>query len=447
LASAATYQDTLNNAETKVTSTTNKLRVATETNNSTTATVGVWVNAGSRFENAKNNGVSHFLEHMIFKGSAKRSQIDLETEVESLGMQLSAQADREQFALYAKCMSKDVHRAVEILADLIKNPTFANADVDKESGVVLRELQESENDLKTVTMDYLHAAAYQGTPLSYSILGTTQTVKWLTRNELLAFVGTHFKPPRMVLAAAGGVNHDELVTLGTKHLSNMSLTYEREIPVLSKCRFTGSEVRARYDDLPLTHVAIAIEGAPFGSRDSLVLMVASELIGSWERTYGGGANLASKLASACAQEEMCHSFESFYNQYTDTGLWGLYFVADRLTIEDMMFNVQGEWMRLCSSVTDFEVTRAKNQLKTRLLQRLDGTTSTCSDLARQVLNTGRGVSPAELDAAIDAITAQTVREVGMKYIYDKCPAVVGVGPVEALPDYNRVRGSMYWLRF
>jgi len=207
----------------------------------------------------------------------------------------------------------------------------------------------------------------------------------------------------MVLAAAGGVHHDELVSLGEKLFSDISLQYEREIPTLSKCRFTGSEIRARYDDLPLAHVAIAVEGAPFGSSDSLALSVAAMLVGSWERSYGAGANLASRLASANAQEQMCHNFESFYDQFSDTGLWGLYFVADPHTIDDMMFNIQGEWMRMCASVTEFEVTRAKNQLKMHLMQRHGGTTATCDDMARQLLYTGRRTTLAELDSAIDAL--------------------------------------------
>jgi processing peptidase subunit beta len=405
------------------------------------------VSAGSRHENAKNNGVAHFLEHMMFSGTASRSQSALESEADGLGMELFAQAGREQLAVYAKCLSQDVPKAVELLADVLQNSALTNPDVDAQCATVLRELQDAENDLKLVTMDYLYATAFQGTPLAQSVLGTTQSVKYMSRSDLRSFIKTHFKPPRMVLAAAGGVNHEELVSLGNKYFGSMSLTYEREIPTLSPCRFTGSEIRARYDDLPLAHVALAVEGAPFGSKDSLVLSVASAVIGSWERTFGAGANLASKLASACAQEEMCHRFESFYDQYSDTGLWGTYFVSDKLTIEDMVFNIQGEWMRLCASVTEFEVGRAKNQLKTLLFQQLDLSTPTCSNIARQVLYTGRRMTPAEVDTALDSITAKTVRDVCMKYIYDKCPAVAGVGPVEALPDYNRLRGGMYWLRF
>jgi predicted Zn-dependent peptidase len=249
----------------------------------------------------------------------------------------------------------------------------------------------------------------------------------------------------MVLAAAGGVEHGELVKLAEKYFADASLNGEVAAP--QRCRFTGSEIRARYDDLPLAHVTIAIEAPGLNNpQDALNLSVAQSLIGSWDMTYGAGANLSSKLASACAQEEMCHSFQSFYDQLSDTGLWGTYFVSDRLTIEDMMFNVQGEWMRLCSSVTEFEIERAKNQLKVALFQQFGSTCSAVDSIARQVLFGNQVTSLAQLDANINAITGKTVRDTCMKYLYDKCPVVTGVGPVEALPDYNRIRGSMYWLR-
>jgi processing peptidase subunit beta len=443
---AATYEDTLAARDTKVTVLKNQLKVASEETSSQTATVGVWIDAGSRYETQKNNGVAHFIEHMAFRGTSKRSQLDLEAEAENLGVFLNAHTSREQMAFYAKCLTKDVPKAVEILADIIQNSTFSDAEVEKVKADIMKEFQEAESNLTTVVMDYLHATAYQGTSLGHPVLGTTQSVKSLSRKDLTEFVGTNYKPPRMVLAGAGGVQHDQLVQMGEKLFSGLSLTYQNEIPVLDRARFTGSEIRARDDDLPLAHVAIAVEGPGSSHGDNIALMVASTLVGSWDRTYGGGKNLSGVLASRCAQEELCHSFQSFNISYHDTGLWGAYFVADRMTIDDFIFNLQGQWMRLCSSATEFEVERAKKQLKVDLLNQLDSTTLNCEDIGRQVLYYGRRVPLAELDARIDAVSAKTVRDVCMKYVYDKCPAIASIGPVEQVPDYNRLRGGMYWLR-
>jgi processing peptidase subunit beta len=443
---AATYEDVLTVPETKVTTLKNLLRVASEETNAHTATVGLWFDTGSRYETKKTNGVAHFLEHLTFKGTGKRSALDLETEFENHGMHLNSHVSRDQMAFYAKCLAKDVPKAVEILADLIQNGTYSEADIDKVRGDILREMQEDETNQTTVVLDYLHATAFQGTSLSNPVIGNTETVKSITRNDLTNFAGTHFKPPRMVLAGAGAVNHRQLAELGEKHFGNMSLNYEREIPTLPPSRFTGSEIRARDDDLPLAHVALAIQGPGYSNPDSIPLAIASALIGSWDTSIGAGANASSRLASASAQAGLCDSFQSFSTSYHDTGLWGIYFASDKESILDMTFNVQGEWMRLCSSITDFEVERAKNLYKTNLFNQLDGSTPICEDIGRQVIYLGRRIPLDELNYRIDAVSAKTIRDVCFKYIYDKCPALASVGPVEQLPDYNRIRGSMFWLR-
>merc|ERR1712037_1079902 len=138
--------------------------------------------------------------------------------------------------------------------------------------------------------------------------------------------------------------------------------------------------------------------------------------------------------------------QSFNTCYKDTGLWGIYFVTDKLNQEAMMFNIQHEWMRLATSVTDFEVNRAKNLLKTNMLLQLDGTTPICEDIGRQMLCYGRRMPQHELEARIDAVDAALVKDTCYKYIYDRCPAIAAVGPIENLPDYNNVRSRMYWLR-
>jgi processing peptidase subunit beta len=445
---SATYEQTLLNVpETKVSTLKNGLRVASEDSGIPTATVGLWIDAGSRYENERNNGVAHFLEHMAFKGTQKRSQADLELEVENMGAHLNAYTSREQTVYYAKCFSKDLPKAVEILSDIIQNSTLGEQEIERERGVILREMQEVETNLQEVVFDYLHATAYQGTALGRTILGPTENIKSISRPDLVEYVSNHYKAPRMVLAGAGGVNHEELSNLAQQYFGNMSTSYSGEIPVLPHCRFTGSEIRVRDDNMPVAHIAIAVEGCGWENGDNIPLMVANTLIGSWDRSHGGGGNLASRLASACAQSNLAHSFQSFNTCYTDTGLWGIYFVSESESIEDMLYNVQGEWMRLCSSVTEFEVQRAKNLLKTNMMLMLDGSTPICEDIGRQLLCYGRRVPLSELDARIDAVDAQMVRDTCMKYIYDKCPAVAGVGPVEALPDYNRIRGAMYWLRF
>lgn len=436
----------MNVPPTEVTILDNGMRIATENSGAPTATVGLWIDTGSRYETAKNNGVAHFLEHMAFKGTSKRSQTDLELEVENMGAHLNAYTSREQTVFYAKCLSSDVGHAIEILSDILQNSKFGEQEIERERGVILREMQEVEMNLQEVVFDHLHAVAYQQTPLGRTILGPTKNIKSLSRDDLVHYIKTHYKGHRMVLAGAGGVAHEDLCKLATNHFGKITNTYDAEIPKDLPCRYTGSDVRVRDDGMPFAHVAIAVEGCGWKNPDNIPLMVANTLIGSWDRSMGGGSHNASRLAKYCHDEKFCLSFQSFNTCYKDTGLWGIYFVTDIDNQQNMIFNIQQEWMRMCTSITDFEVNRAKNLLKTNMLLQLDGTTAVCEDIGRQMLCYGRRIPQHELEARIDAVDADLVKRVCYEYIYDKCPVIAAVGPIENLPDYNVIRSGMYWIR-
>jgi len=446
--SSPSYEQLLNNLpETRVTTLSNGLRVATEDYGLPTCTVGIWIDAGSRFESEKTNGTAHFLEHMAFKGTKRRTQTDLELEVENMGAHLNAYTSREQTVYYAKAFSKDLPKAVDILSDILQNSTLGEAEIERERGVILREMQEVETNLQEVVFDHLHATAYQGTPLGRTILGPTENIKSITAKNLRDYINTHYKAPRMVLAAAGGVNHDELVKLAEKHFGGLNSDVNTEVQSLQPCRFTGSEIRVRDDDIRLAHIAMCVEGTSWSDADTIPLMVASTIIGSWDRSMASGGNLGSKLAQLSGQHNLCHSFQAFNTCYADTGLWGVYFVTDKLKIDDFMIALQNEWIKLCTSVTESEVTRAKNLLRTNMLLQLDGSTPICEEIGRQLLVYNRRLPLHELEERIEAVNANVIRKVCMKHVYDKCPAISGVGPIEQLPDYNRTRGRMWWARF
>uniref|UniRef100_A0A4W4HE78 Mitochondrial-processing peptidase subunit beta n=1 Tax=Electrophorus electricus TaxID=8005 RepID=A0A4W4HE78_ELEEL len=430
----------LNVPETKVTTLANGLRVASEDSALPTCTVGLWIDAGSRYENERNNGTAHFLEHMAFKGTKKRSQLDLELEIENMGAHLNAYTSREQTVYYAKAFSKDLPRAVEILADIIQNSTLGEAEIERERGVILREMQEVETNLQEVVFDYLHATAYQDTALGRTILGPAENIKTINRADLLEYITTHYKGPRIVLAAAGGVCHNELIDLAKFHFGKLPARYKGEAPALPSCRFTGSEIRVSDNKMPLAHIVIAVEAVGWSHPDTIPLMVANTLIGNWDRSFGSAVNLSSKLAQVACQGSLCHSFQSFNTCYTDTGLWGLYAVCEPGTVSQMMHFTQQE-MSLCTSVTESEVARAKNLLKTNMLLHLDGSTPICEDIGRQMLCYGRRIPLHELES----IDANTIKQVCTKYIYNKAPAIAAVGPIDQLPDYNHIQSGLYWL--
>ncbi|KAJ4426214.1 hypothetical protein ANN_27025 [Periplaneta americana] len=234
------YKQThINFPPTQCTTLENGLRVASEDSGAATVTVGLWIDAGSRYENENNNGVAHFLEHMAFKGTAKRSQTDLELEIENMGAHLNAYTSREQTVFYAKCLKEDLTKAVEILADIIQNSKLGEQEIEREKGVILREMQEVESNLQEVVFDHLHSVAYQGTSLGRTILGPSKIIKRMKKQDLEKYISIHYVPSRIVLAAAGGVNHNELVEAADENFESTKSFCKEEIPVLKPCRFTG----------------------------------------------------------------------------------------------------------------------------------------------------------------------------------------------------------------
>lgn len=244
----------------------------------------------------------------------------------------------------------------------------------------------------------------------------------------------------MVLVGAGGVEHDQLVALAEKHFGGLKTSPTAGKKPFAKAGFTGSEALLRYDEYSTAHVAIAVEGVSHTNPDFWPLLVLQSIVGTWDRSLGAAANVSSKLAQNLAKHNLANSFMSFNTSYSDTGLFGLYFVSEnKHHLDDVTHWVVQEWMRLCTNVSEAEVFRAKNQLKTSMLLSLDGTTPIAEDIGRQILNYGKRLNPWEMDALIEQVTVQDVMRVAQQYIYDNDVAVVGYGPVESMQDYNRLR--------
>lgn len=435
-------QKVLNVPETKISRLSNGLRIATEDSGLPTCTVGLWIDAGSRHETEINNGVAHFLEHMAFKGTSKRSQTDLELEVENMGAHLNACTSREQTIFQAKCLTKDVERAVDILSDIVQSSKYGESEIEVERGVILREMQEIEMNLQELVFDHLHAAAFQNTPLGRTILGPIENIKSISRKDLVEFKSNHYVASNMVFAGAGGIKHEELVHLAEKYFGNLNSHGSDTHINMSPCKFTGCESRLCDESMPLVHVALTVEGCGWMNPESIPLLIANILIGNWDRSHGSGGNLYSKLAHEVGSRNLSHSFLSFNTCYKDTGLWGIYLVSDGKTLNDMIACVQEEWKRLCTSVTEEEVRRAKNLLLTNSLLLLDGSTPIFEDIGRQMLNYGRRIPLPEMEARIEMINANVVQEVCTNYLKNRPPTIAAIGPCSSMLDYNHLCKGM-----
>eukprot|EP00243_Klebsormidium_subtile_P001823 TRINITY_DN133_c0_g1_i1.p1 TRINITY_DN133_c0_g1~~TRINITY_DN133_c0_g1_i1.p1 ORF type:complete len:499 (+),score=93.58 TRINITY_DN133_c0_g1_i1:87-1583(+) len=440
----------LSRPETKVTTLANGLRVATETTpHAKSATVGVWIDAGSRFETAANNGTAHFLEHMAFKGTKKRSTRALEQEVEDMGGHLNAYTSREQTTYYARVVKDDVPKAMNILGDILQNSSIRQEDIDRERGVILQEMREIEGLSDEVLFDHLHATAFQHSPLGQTILGPMENIQSITKEDIEDYISTHYTAPRMVIAGAGAVDHDELVKLAEKEFSSLSSdpTTAAQLVAKNPAIFTGSEVRLRDDDMEKVSFAVAVQGAHWTDPDAIALQVMQTMLGSWSKAAGAGKHMGSELAQRVAADNLADSFMAFNTCYRDAGLFGVYATCDGKVADDLGWAIMHEFTKLVYRVSEMDVTRAKNQLKASILMLQDGTGPRAEDIGRQLLVYGRRIPPAEMIARIDAVDANTIKRVADRFIYDKELAIASMGPTQNLADYVWFRRRTYWLRY
>ncbi|KAJ2505802.1 Mitochondrial-processing peptidase subunit beta [Coemansia sp. RSA 2049] len=441
----------VSSSKTQISTLPNGFTIATESNPAVkTATVGVWVNSGSRSETAKDNGSAHFLEHMAFKGTTSRTQHGIELQIENMGAHLNAYTSREQTVYYAKAFEKDVPQSVEILSDILQNSVLNESAIERERDVILREQQEVEKVVEEVVFDHLHATAFQNSSLGYTILGPRENIMTINKADLKQYISRNYTADRMVLVGAGGVQHEDLVKLAEKHFGSLK-TSDPPVALATRKdqppRFWGSDLRVRNDDIPQAHIALAVEGVGWTHPDYFAMLTLQSLIGSWDRSLGAPNNVSSRLSQIVSKHQLANSFMSFNTSYHDTGLWGIYMVSENITnLDDLVHFTLKEWARLSTSVTEAEVERAKQQLKAALLLNLDGTTAVAEDIGRQILTHGKRMEPVEVAAAVDAVNGDAVRKVAYERLWDQEVAAVGVGSIQGMPDYMRIRSAMSWMR-
>ncbi|KAI5962009.1 MAS1 [Candida theae] len=429
----------------------NGLTVASEAMPGTkTATVGVWINAGSRADNPKSSGTAHFLEHLAFKGTNRRTQLNLELEIENLGSQINAYTSRENTVYYTKCLAEDLSQNVDILSDLLTKSKLEERAIENERYVILQESDEVDKMYDEVVFDHLHAVAFKNQDLGRTILGPRDLIKTISRQDLKNYITTNYKGDRMALIGVGCVEHEELVKLGEKYFSNIRKSDKPfkqsgdDLPI-----FYGEEIRVQDNAMPTTHVALAVEGVSWSAPDFFVASVANGIIGTWDRSIGVGSNSPSPLAITAAtggpnKTPIANSYMAYTTSYADTGLLGVYFTADSTAnLKVLVEAIQKEWGRLClGHITDEEVERSKSQLKASLLLALDDSTAIAEDIGRQVVNTGFRLSPEEVFSRVESISKDDVVNWANYRLRNKPVALAAVGNVETLPKLAEIHKGM-----
>ena len=258
-----------------------------------------------------------------------------------MGAHLNAYTAREQTVYYARCFKQDAPACVDIISDILQNSKFEENAIEREREVILREQEEVDKQYEEVVFDHLHATAFPGQPLGRTILGPKENILSIKRNDLVEYINKNYRADRMVLVSAGGVPHEDVVKLAEKHFGKIppSGTYTNLGDSSAKATptFVGSEVRIRDDTMQHAHIALAVEGVGHKHPDYWTMLVMQAIVGNWDRALGSAPHLGSRFSSIVAKNGLANSFMSFSTSYSDTGLWGIYFVSEnRVQLDDLV---------------------------------------------------------------------------------------------------------------
>ena len=396
-----------------------------------TASLGVWVGAGSRDERPDEHGISHLLEHMAFKGTTRRTARQIAEEIEAVGGDLNAATSAETTAYYARVMKQDVPLALDVLSDILTDPTFDPVELKREQHVIVQEIGAAEDTPDDIVFDYLQAKAFPKQPLGRSILGTRDTVRSFDRSRLHAYLSRHYKAPDIVIAAAGAVDHAAIVQEVGQRFAGFA---GPAAPVPEPGRFGGG-VHVESRELEQVHLTMALQGVPQRDPSLFSLQVFSSVL-------GGG--MSSRLFQEVRENRgLCYSIYCFHVAYQDTGMFALYSGTAATDAPELMRVVVDQLSLAAENLTEAEVNRAKAQMKAGLLMALESSRARAEQLARQIIAYGRPIPLNELVAKIDAVTVESARAAGRALISNTQPAVAVLGPGAGLETAANIAASLH----
>ncbi|MBO6755255.1 MAG: insulinase family protein [Roseibium sp.] len=385
-----------------------------------TAALGVWVRTGSRSERTAQNGITHLLEHMAFKGTASRTARGIAEEIEAVGGELNASTSIEHTNYYARILAEDVPLAVDILADILQNSTFDTEELRREQHVILQEIGAANDSPEDRAFDLFQETAWPDQAIGRPILGTPETVQGFSRDALNAYLGERYRGPDMVLAAAGAVEHEALVHLAEKKFTAIS---DKPAESDGKAEYRGGET-ALAKDLMEAQVLIGFEGRPYKSRDYYAIQILASVL-------GGG--MSSRLFQEIREKHgLCYAIYSFHWAFSDTGLFGLHAATSREDLAELMPMILDQLRLAGETIGDEEVARSRAQIRSGLMMALESPAARAGQIARQILVHGRILSMDEVSGKIEAVTSADIRRVAQETFLETTPTLTSVGPVDGM---------------
>ena len=390
-----------------------------------TVSFGAYVATGSRNETAAENGVSHFLEHMAFKGTERRSAAAIAEEIENVGGHINAYTAREQTAYYVKVLKEDTALGADIIGDILTHSTFEPEELERERGVILQEIGQANDTPDDIIFDHFQEAAYPTQPIGRPVLGTEEGIRNMPRKMLTAYMKRHYAHSNIVIAAAGNLHHDAILDLVNRHFADLPADPP---PNVVDAAYGGGEFREGRD-LDQVHIVLGFPSVGFSDPDYYPTLLLSTLL-------GGG--MSSRLFQEIREKRgLVYSIYSFASPFADGGLFGIYAGTGESEAAEVMPVTLDELRKVQTEVTEPELARARAQVKASLLMSLESTGSRCEQIARQVQIFGRVVPTAETVAKINAVTTADIQRAAVRH-FRATPTLAAMGPAEKVPSLKEI---------
>ncbi|MFZ5608294.1 MAG: M16 family metallopeptidase [Pseudomonadota bacterium] len=406
------------------------LRVASLTMPSLeTVSIGVYADVGTRHEEAPCAGVSHMLEHMVFKGTKRRSARQIAEEIEAVGGHLNAYTTRDLTAFYARVLKEDTALAVDMLADLVTNATFEAHEVARERDVICQEIGQAIDTPDDIVFDHLQAAAFDNQPMGFSILGTPASVAAIDGATLAAYRARHYRADTLIIAAAGKIGHEPFVRLVEQAFAGLPAGSRAE-PLAA--RYGGGE-RRDHRKLEQVHLAFAFEGLSYHHDDIYALQLYSTML-------GGG--MSSRLFQTVREEHgLAYAVFSDVAAYADTGLVTIYAGTSAEDAPKALALIGAVTQGMTETTDEAEIARARAQLKAGLAMALESSSAQAEQLGRHLLMYDRPVPAEELLARIDAVDGAHIRRVAREVLNRGRLSFATVGPRARLGAYQKIAAA------
>ena len=381
-----------------------------------TVSIGAYVHAGTRNETAEENGASHFLEHMAFKGTKRRDAPAIAREIENVGGHINAYTAREQTAYYCKVLKEDMGLAADIIGDILCHSTLIPEELERERGVILQEIGQANDTPDDIIFDHFQHACFPDQAMGRPTLGTEEIIETMPREALTQYMARHYGPSRMVVAAAGALDHDALLAMVGEHFRDLPEVTPHQPEV---ARYAGGEFREERE-LDQVHLVLGFPSTHYTDPDHYPVMLLSTLL-------GGG--MSSRLFQEIREKRgLVYSIYSFAHPYDDAGVFALYAGTGEDQVAELLPVAIEELRRVRGDVTEDELNRAKAQLRASLLMSLESTGSRCEQIARQLQVHGRIISTEETKQRIAAVTVEDIQRAATRIFQGK-PTLATMGPI------------------